>query len=139
MPRAQRGGRQGGGLGEVQSRASQRGRQGAGHTACSPAGGSGLVGVRASPLLAAPSLRAACGRTWPLRSRRSRGRSLSSLPAGGSPASPHSPLSPSLPGLPILGLSIISQSDGHLSRSAGLSLCPGCRSPSLFQRLLRPP
>lgn len=105
------------GVGGVQRCASQRGRQGADHTACSPSRGSGFAG--ASP----PPLRAACGRTWPLRTRGSRGRSLSPLPAGGSPASPHPPLSPSLPSLPILGFSIISQCDGHLSRSPGLSLC----------------
>ena len=88
---------------------------------------------------------AACGRTWPLRTRRSRGRSLSSLRAGGSPASPHPPLSPSLPSLPILGLSITSQRDGHLSRSPGLSLCvrgvgrPHCFSGSCVPSRLASP
>lgn len=59
------------------------------------------------------------------------------LPAGGSPASPHPPLSPSLPSLPILGFSIISQCDGHLSGLRPLSV-RGVGPPSLFQRLLRP-
>ena len=144
MPRAPRGGSQGGvggGGGGVQRCASQRGRQGPGHTA--------RRGFRLrwgqAPHPPPTPLRAACWRTCPLRTRRSRGESLSSLPAGGSPASPHPPLSPSLPSLPILGLSITSQRDGHLSRSPGLSLCvrgvgrPHCFSGSCVPSRLASP
>lgn len=118
--------------------AERGGTPGAGCTARSPSG------ILASLGPGAP-LRAASGLTWPLRTRSYRGRSLPSLPAGGSPASPHLPLC-------VLRLShylylaspssvppSVSRRDGHLSRSLGLSLCPGCRLPSLFQLLFCPP
>ena len=127
--------RSAGSRGGVLRCAERGGTPGAGCTARSPSG----ILVSLGP--GAP-LRAASGLTWPLRTRRYRGRSLPSLPAGGSPASPHLPLC-------VLRLShylylaspssvppSVSRRDGHLSRSLGLPLCPGCRSPSLFQLLL---
>lgn len=110
--------------GPITQRAARRGVQAslgpAPRPSALPAGGLGLSA------LAAPEVE-------PLSAA---GRGLARLSASASP---------SLPSLPILGFSIISQCDGHLSRSPGLSLCvrgvgrPHCFSGSCVPARLAAP